>query len=226
MTAGTGEADAGTRKADVTGVVLAGGRSRRFDGGDKALATVAGDSILARVVDALGAVAAEVLVNCRRDQQANFATALEGSTVEPRFAIDDRPDEGPLVGLDTSMREVETPLVLVASCDLPGLDPELLTALLAELDRNPTDAHDRPDAAVPIDAECEPNPACAAYRTDALAAAVDRAIDGGDRSLKAALDELRVATVAIGALEVEPTVLADVDSRADLEAHRARLGRE
>lgn len=247
MSAGSTRPDGGREGSAVTGVVLAGGRSRRFDGGDKALATIAGDPILARVVNALGAVAVDVVVNCRQDQRDAYRTALEGATIEPRFAIDERPDEGPLIGLDTALRDVDTPFVVLASCDLPALDPDLLGALLGELDGGSLDeetldegaldeeildeetldeatlaARTPPEAVVPLDRHGEPNPACAAYRTDALAAAVDRAIDHGERSLRAALDELRVSTVPIDALAVDPAVLADVDSRADLEAHRQR----
>jgi molybdopterin-guanine dinucleotide biosynthesis protein A len=144
--AGGDPAESGSRTG-VTGVVLAGGRSTRFDGGDKALAAVAGTPMLARVVRGLGAVTDDVVVNCRPGQRAAFERALAPVDVTVRFAIDDRPDEGPLVGLDTALDAVSTPRVLVVACDLPFLDPELLDALLATLD---TDAS-APDAAGPVD---------------------------------------------------------------------------
>jgi molybdopterin-guanine dinucleotide biosynthesis protein A len=63
--------ESGTRTG-VAGVVLAGGRSTRFDDGDKALATVEGTSMLARVVHRLGAVTDVVVVNCRPGQREAF----------------------------------------------------------------------------------------------------------------------------------------------------------
>ena len=217
---GGGPAGSGSRTG-VTGVVLAGGRSTRFDGGDKALAVVAGTPMLARVVRRLGAVTDDVVVNCRPGQRAAFERALASVDATVRFAIDDRPDEGPLVGLHTALDAVSAPRVLVVACDLPFLDPAFLDALLATVD---TDAS-APDAAVPVDDAGFPTPTCAAYRTDALASSVTGSLAAGRRRLRDALAELDVRTVQPDALGASEHALADVDTRADLDrihSERAR----
>lgn len=208
------------RHGSSTGVVLAGGRSTRFDDGDKALAVVDGTPMLARVVSRLGEVADDVVVNCRGDQRAAFEQALADVPVPVTFAIDDRPDEGPLVGLDTALDAVSAPRVLVVACDLPFLDPAFLDALLATAD---TDAGS-PDAVVPVDDAGFVTPTCAAYRTDALAGSVTDALAAGSRRLRDALDDLDVRTVQPDALGATEHALVDVDTRANLNRLRAEHG--
>jgi molybdopterin-guanine dinucleotide biosynthesis protein A len=229
--AGVDASESGTRSG-VTGVVLAGGRSTRFDGGDKALAAVAGTPMLARVVRGLGAVTDDVVVNCRPGQRAAFERALAPVDVTVRFAIDDRPDDGPLVGLDTALDAVSTPRVLVAACDIPFLDPEFLDAILATLDTDASapdaavsvDGASAPDAAVPVDDAGFRTPTCAAYRTDALASSVTDALAAGSRRLRDALAELDVRPVQPDALGASEHALADVDTRADLDRLHAARG--
>jgi molybdopterin-guanine dinucleotide biosynthesis protein A len=205
-------ADRGER-ADATGVVLAGGRSTRFDGGDKALAVVDGTPMLARVVGRLGTVTDDVVVNCRDDQRAAFERPLADVDVPVRFAIDDRPDEGPLVALDTVLAAVSAPHVVVVACDIPFLDPDFVAALLGTVD---TEAGS-PNAAVPVDDEGFRKPTCAAYRTDALASAVTDALAAGTLRLGDALDELDVRTVSPEALDASRLALADANTRAELD---------
>jgi molybdenum cofactor guanylyltransferase len=56
----------------VAGVVLAGGRSSRMGGGDKCLLPVAGQALLARVVERLRPQAGDVVINANGDH-ARFA---------------------------------------------------------------------------------------------------------------------------------------------------------
>jgi molybdopterin-guanine dinucleotide biosynthesis protein A len=212
---------------DVTGVVLAGGRSSRFEDGDKATALVAGEPMLARVASTVSEVADDVVVNCREEQRDRFERALTGVRASIRYAIDDRPDEGPLVGLDTAVAIVETPVVVVASCDLPRLEPALLRDLLAVLEDGGRDGSDVERAAacegvVPVDAGGYRNPACGVYETDALERAVASAVEDGDRSLRAVFDGLDVAGVPLESVSVPASTLVDVDTRAGLGAFENR----
>jgi len=208
-----GHEESGDRCGSATGVVLAGGRSTRFEDGDKALATVDGTPMLARVVARLGAATDGVVVNCRDDQRPAFERALADVAVPVTFAIDDRPDEGPLAGLDTALRAVSAPRAFVIACDMPLLDPALPDALLVTLDA----AAGSPDAAVPVDDAGFATPTCAAYRTDALAAAASDALAAGTLRLRDALDALDVRTVDPDELGASRHALADANTRAELD---------
>lgn len=208
------------QRSGSTGVVLAGGRSTRFDDGDKALATVDGEPILERVAARLGAVTDDVVVNCRHVQREGFERALANVDATVRFAVDDRPDEGPLVGLDTALNAVSTPRVVVVACDLPFLDATVLDALVAMVDGEPGS----PDAAVLKGDDGFTKPTCAAYRTDPLAASIADALSSGSRRLRDALEDLDVRKIAPADLGASQRTLADANTRAELERLRSEYG--
>ncbi|WP_254280295.1 molybdenum cofactor guanylyltransferase [Haloarcula marina] len=170
----------------VTGVVVAGGRSTRFGEGEKALAELGGQSMLRRVTEVLAAVADRVVVNCRPDQQERFAASLAGVDTSVRFALDERPDEGPLAGLRTALSVVETDLAVVLACDMPLADPDLLRRLIDDVVGV--------DAAVPR-RPGGPEPLHAVYRVEPTRAAADAALSAGERSFRGALDRLDVRYV-------------------------------
>jgi len=129
----------------LAGVVLAGGRSTRFTGADKAVATLAGKPVVRYVVENLRPVVDSVVVNCRREQQEPIAEALDGLSVG--FAEDPITDRGPVAGLRTGLRGVDARYAVVCACDTPFLPPALLSVLasrarthtgaVAELDGSP-----------------------------------------------------------------------------------------
>ncbi len=104
----------------LLGAVLAGGIGRRF-GGDKALAEINGVPLIGRVIAALAAETADVVV-CGRDWFGHVALA-------------DRPAPGlgPMAGLAAALHHAAAQgydAVLSAPCDTPFL-PSGLAALLA-----------------------------------------------------------------------------------------------
>lgn len=85
-------------KAPVTGVVLAGGRSRRMGGGDKGLLELAGKPMLRHVIDRLAPQVSTTIINANGDPQrfAAFALPVVADTVEGFV--------GPLAGVLAGMR--------------------------------------------------------------------------------------------------------------------------
>jgi len=187
----------------TTGIVVAGGRSTRFGDEEKALADLDGQPMLAHVVSTLGELVDTVVVNCRPDQQTAFADAVEELAVDVQWALDDRPDEGPLSGLATALAAVDTELAVVLGCDMPLADPGSLSELPARLGEG--------DAAVPrTDGGVEP--LHAVYRVDPTRAAARAALDGGERSLRTLLD--RLAVIEVDADGTVPTrSLTSVDTQ-------------
>ncbi len=199
----------------VTGVVVAGGRSTRFGDREKALADVAGQPMLRRVVTTLGAHTDGVVVNCRPDQRAAFAAALSGVDTDVRFALDDETGEGPLAGLKTGLRAVDTELALVLGCDMPLAEATALRALHREI--RPTD-----DAVVPT-TPGGPEPLHAVYRVQSTRATAAETVADGERSLRSVLDRLRVREVQVGEGPVPAHAVTSVDTVAELERVEERL---
>lgn len=110
----------------VTGVVLAGGRSRRM-GRDKARIPVAGRPLLTRALDALAPVCDERLVIGPPEREQEVPPGV-------RVVQDRIPDVGPLGGIYTALSEAGRPLALVVACDMPFLNPALLGHLISLAD--------------------------------------------------------------------------------------------
>ncbi|MFC7071208.1 molybdenum cofactor guanylyltransferase [Halobaculum lipolyticum] len=179
-------------------VVVAGGRSRRLDGCDKAVAEVAGRPMIAHTVDRLASAVERTVVNCREDQRAAIADALPAPTV--RFAIDPVPDAGPVAGMATGLAaadEAGADRAVVVGCDMPGLDAAVVSALATRL-------HGDVDAVVPV-ADGRRQPLGAVYRVDAARKACETVGDGG--RLTAVLDRLDTVEAT-----VPPGPFASVDT--------------
>ena len=196
-----------------TGIVVAGGASRRFGPGEKALATVDGSPMLRRVVDALESVADAVVVSCREAQRSAFEAAL--SPVEARFAVDPVSGGGPVVGLETACAAVDDDVALVVGCDLPLVRTATLSTLLSRLDARPV------DAVVPrVDGRRQP--LCGAYRVGALEDAIDAVGDAHGCRVDALFDHLEGHAVSADRLPGGDRAFWNVNTRQDLERVRRR----
>jgi molybdopterin-guanine dinucleotide biosynthesis protein A len=98
---------------EVTGVLLAGGKSRRM-GEDKRYLVVGDQTLLERGLAVLRSIFQEVLVVIARDSPP--------LSVDARVVRDLVPDCGSLGGLYTGLTQATTPSIFVVACDMPFLD--------------------------------------------------------------------------------------------------------
>lgn len=194
-----------------SGLILAGGRSTRFGEADKSVAEVVGTPMIRRVADRLTEATDELVVNCRDDQRAVVADALDG--IPYREAVDPVPDEGPVAGMRTGLRVASGNAVAVVACDMPRADPALFERLFAAVD----------SAAVPR-AEGRLRPLHAVYDRHAGRVACDRTLATGSRRLHDVL--ARVDPVIVDADDVtrHRSPFTNVNSRADLATITGRIG--
>jgi len=111
--------------ADITGLVLAGGRGSRMGGIDKGLQNFDGEPLAMHAVRRLVPQVGTVMINANR----NFAAY--GAFGVPVWAdsLSDYP--GPLAGFLSGLEHCATPCLLTVPCDTP-LFPLDLAARLAE----------------------------------------------------------------------------------------------
>ena len=182
---------------DLSGLILAGGRSRRF-GSDKALATLDGLTFIARVYEALAPLCDEVLVGVGTEQRSY---ALPG----PARFVRDRASIGPLGGLESGLAEAAAPWLLVVTCDLPYLRTDVLRAL--------ADARGAAvDAIVGVTPDGRRHPLCSCYHRGVLPMLREQ-IAGHRLAVHALLDRLAVREVPAPA-----DALRNVNTPADLKA--------
>lgn len=159
----------------MTGLVLAGGRSRRM-GRDKALIEVAGDALVLRVGRVLEEICDRVLV--ASGEADRYGIAWEQ-------VADVSPDTGPLAGILAGLEAADTDLVAVVAVDMPYANARVLRLLA---DRWMGEA-----AVVPLVDE-RIQPLHGVYATDA-APAFRRLVEAGKRSVVPALSELGARVV-------------------------------
>ncbi len=160
----------------VSGIILAGGQSRRM-GRDKALIAFEGRPIIAHVIDTLRELSDDVLV------VSNRSAAYESFGI--RIVPDADPPGGPLGGISAGLAAAQHDLAIVVACDMPFLNTQLLHSLVERAVNV--------DAVVPLTGD-QFEPLHAVYRRTCLAA-INRHLAGGDRRVISFFDEVRVKAV-------------------------------
>lgn len=102
---------------EVTGVLLAGGKSRRM-GEDKRYLVVGEQTLLERGLVVLRSIFQEVLVVIAQDSPPLDVAA--------RVVRDLVPDCGSLGGLYTGLTQATAPCIFVVACDMPFLDQAVI----------------------------------------------------------------------------------------------------
>ncbi len=116
--------NASKRTSPITGVILAGGESRRM-GKNKALLQLAGNSLVGHVIRRMHIVTDELLLIT--NSPSEYAH-LSLPTYEDIF-----PNTGALGGIYTGLSYASHDAVLCVACDSPFLEPKLLTYLVSYL---------------------------------------------------------------------------------------------
>jgi molybdenum cofactor guanylyltransferase len=198
-------------------VILAGGRSTRFGDSDKAFAELAGRAMIRRVADRLVSGTDRLVVNCRADQAGAIAEAFEGYPNPVTFAEDPDPDEGPMAGIRTGLRAAESEYAFVVACDMPFVEPALVSYLFERARGH--------DAAVPRVGDGWFQTTHAVYRAEAMAEACERALEAGERKVIAPLERLEY--VVIDEREVREHASLDafenLNTREEFEAAARRF---
>ena len=138
----------------VSGVVLAGGQSRRL-GRDKAVELLGGQPIIRRVLERVAALTSENIVVVA-DQARGDALPLRQDT---RVAVDLHPGMGSLGGIFTGLAAAENEWAMVAACDMPFLNAGLMAYLLS--------LREGSDVVAPV-VEGRPEPTHALYSKECL----------------------------------------------------------
>jgi molybdopterin-guanine dinucleotide biosynthesis protein A len=195
----------GGRPSRVSGVILAGGGSRRL-GRNKALVRIGGQALIERVVEAIAPLTAEVIVVVASPEQAG-ALPLPPSV---RVVSDRYPDCGSLGGIFSGLAASREPWILAVACDMPFLNPALLRHLMT--------ARRSVDAVVPY-LEGQPQPLHALYRKTCLVP-IEGMLRSGQlkiASLFAAVRVRHVDEVTIDRIDPGHRSFFNINTPADLE---------
>ena len=198
-------------RADILGVVLAGGLARRMGGGDKPLLPLAGRPILSHLLDRLAPQVAALALNANGDP-GRFAAAAPGLPVLPD-PVPGHP--GPLAGILAGLDHAAArgfPAVLT----VPGDSPFIPDDLAARLDA----ARRAADAPVAHAASGRLHPPVALWAT-ALRDDLRAALAAGEGRVAAWAARHRAATARWPAVPRDPFL--NLNTPEDLAAAEALL---
>jgi molybdopterin-guanine dinucleotide biosynthesis protein A len=160
------------------GYVLTGGASFRL-GRDKALLAYGGSTLVEHIAATVRAVCGNVtLVGAPARYRHLRLTTID----------DHHPGRGPLSGIEAALSHSPHDWNLILACDLPGVQPPLLTRLLATAAAGPADV-----VAVAA-ADGRPEPLCAAYHRRTLPVIID-AIASDRLSAWQVLTSMKLTTI-------------------------------
>ena len=109
----------------VTGVVLAGGLSRRL-GRDKAVEPIDGEPLISRVIRRLEELTDEIVVVVNNPARGGQLPLPDTAKV----AVDIYPDSGSLGGIFSGLSNAKNDWGFVVACDMPFLNSDLIARML------------------------------------------------------------------------------------------------
>lgn len=195
--------------AEITGVILAGGRGSRMGGVDKGLQNFNGVPLALHTLLRLSPQVGEIMINANRNLAAYEA-----------FGVPVWPDAtnlgeyaGPLAGFLTGLERCETPYMLTVPCDTPLFPDDLVLrladALLAE------QADFAVAAAPEEDGQLRPQPVFCLMRVDLLESLVRFTHDGG-RKIDAWTAQHRTALVPFNRPDDDARAFFNANTLAEL----------
>lgn len=195
----------------VTGVILAGGESSRFDYVNKAFFEIGGESIVERVYKVMRAVFDDIILVTN--------DPVDYLKWDVRITTDIFPCRSSMTGVHAGLFLADTPYVFVCGCDTPFLKKELIQTVLAGLEKSF-------DIVVPQKANGWFEPLCAVYSRACLQP-LERSLQEKRFDIKRIYREMRVKSLTETFLRrVDPELVSffNVNTPADLEQAREMIG--
>lgn len=163
-----------------SGIILAGGRSTRFGGGEKSLRQVNGKAMICRVMESLRGVVDEIIISVRDEKQQELVYPIIRDI--DNFVYDESHGMGPLSGVRSGLRKARGDYVIIVACDMPYIKKEAVELLFGLAMGH--------DAAVPMHEDGFIEPLHAVYKRDAMLDAVEHSFKAGEKRIASPLKYL------------------------------------
>ena len=195
---------------NASGIVLAGGRSRRL-GRAKALEPFQGEPLIRRVIDRLSRITDDLVFVVNDHEQASALPISSRDTdLTYDIVIDKYPDGGSLGGIYTGLLAANSQWAFVVACDMPFLNVELMRHMLS--------MRDGQDVVVPR-TDGYPEPTHALYNKSCLPF-IEKRLKRDDLKIARFFDEIRVRFLEeaeVRGLDGDLLSFFNVNTQADLD---------
>ena len=166
-----------------TVLILAGGKSQRFQSLDKCFITLNNKPLIQHAIDNLSNVVDEIIVAARDEQQEEqIRNKISNNIV---LVFDTLKGFGPLAGVLSGLERASSSYSLVIGCDMPFVNISVVEFLFEVAESG------NYDAVVPIWENGMVEQLHAVYKRDSLLAAVKYAIKKGDEKMFNVLSRLK-----------------------------------
>lgn len=150
-----------------TGIILAGGKSRRF-GRDKAAAMLDGKSFMKRQTELLAPIVDEIIIVSNDRNKFDLPNTLEISDTYRNI--------GPMGGIQAGLRQAFYETCIILACDMPLMKREFVKNLLEVSNREVSD-----NLIIPVHKKGI-EPLCGIYKKSCLGQ-LEQSIKSGERKL-------------------------------------------
>jgi molybdopterin-guanine dinucleotide biosynthesis protein A len=201
------------KPADVTGLVLAGGRGSRMGGLDKGLQPFNGIALALHTLRRLhnGGGVGQIVINANRNLDAyeSFGTAVWPDGIAD-YA-------GPLAGFLTGLERCTTPYLVTVPCDTPLLPLDLVPRLAEALERQAAEIAMVSSPEVDRDGliQMRTQPVFCLIRVELLDS-LSKFTQNGGRKIVRWTDQHRTVTVPFNLPGDNPTAFCNANSLAEL----------
>ena len=183
----------------VSGIILAGGKSRRM-GTEKGLIRYKGKPMIEYAVDALSPHCDQILISAN----SSVYNYLGYQVVE-----DEIPDAGPMGGIYSCLRQSKNDVNFILSCDMPLISDYAISQILASIEGF--------DIAVPWHGKNYYEPLCAVYRKG-LITKFEKSINNGNYKILDFIKEVNANKIDIEKENsLHPDLFFNANSKNDLK---------
>jgi molybdopterin-guanine dinucleotide biosynthesis protein A len=194
----------------VTGIILAGGKSRRI-ATDKAFLSLRNQPIIAEMMDTLHLLFDDILIITNNPEPY--------SSIAAEKVRDIIPNKGPLGGLYTGLTVSRTDYSFVVACDMPFVNPDLIVYML--------DQREGFDVIVPHTVDGL-EPLHAVYSKSCLEPIL-RHLENGDLKMQSFFSEVKVKHICqtvIERFDPELRTFFNINYREDYQRVKRLIGEE
>ena len=104
----------------ISGVILAGGSSKRFGGTTKANVVINGETIISRIISTISDLFVEIIIVTNKPEE--FQEFIQYKIVKDQYL-----KAGPLGGIHAALKASSEDAIFVFAGDMPFLDKEIIS---------------------------------------------------------------------------------------------------
>ena len=186
----------------ISGVILAGGSSKRFGGTTKANVVINGETIISRIISTISDLFVEIIIVTNKPEE--FQEFIQYKIVKDQYL-----KAGPLGGIHAALKASSEDAIFVFAGDMPFLDKEIISDQINEFSKR------QHDVFIPkVDQLIEPLHAI--YRKSVLNHLERFLLEGKSRAVRDFLSEVNVGYLQIPKTEKTKIAFANINSSSDL----------